>query len=135
MNKYDSIINLPHYELKYHKRMSMESRAAQFCPFAALTGYTESIKETARITSRKIELSDEEKLELDRKLQILNDNIKDKPDVVITYFIKDIRKSGGRYEEVNGNIRKIDYVNHVITLTNNKKIYISDILNITSSLT
>lgn len=134
MNKYDDIINLPHYELKYHNKMSITSRAAQFSPFAALTGYSDLVNETARITGRKIELSEEELTDLDRKLQILNSNIKDKPDVKITYFIPDNKKSGGKYEDINGNVRKIDYINHIIILTNNKKIYIDNILNIESSL-
>lgn len=134
MNKYDDIINLPHYELKYHKKMSIISRAAQFSPFVALTGYSDLVNETARITGRKIELSEEELTDLDRKLQILNNNIKDKPDVKITYFIPDNKKSGGKYEVINGNVRKIDYINHAIILTNSKKIYIENILNIESSL-
>ena len=134
MSKYDSIINLPHYELKYHKRMSIESRAAQFSPFQALTGYSDSIKETSRLTSKKKELSEEEKNELDRKINILNENIKDRPDVIISYFIPDSKKSGGRYEDISGNIRRIDYVNHTITLTNNKKINIENILNISSTI-
>ena len=134
MSKYDSIINLPHYELKYHKRMSIESRAAQFSPFQALTGYSDSIKETSRLTSKKKELSEEEKNELDRKINILNENIKDRPDVIISYFIPDSKKSGGRYEDISGNIRRIDYVNHIIILTNNKKINIENILNNSSKI-
>lgn len=134
MSNYDDIINLPHYELKYHKRMSMSSRAGQFSPFAALTGYSDLVNEASRITDRKIELSEEEKVELDRKLQIIGNNIKDKPEVIITYFIPDIKKKGGKYEDIKCNIKRIDYINHLIILTNNKKIYLNDIFNIKSNL-
>ena len=134
MSNYDEIINLPHYELKYHKRMSMEARAGQFSPFAALTGYSELVNETSRLTDRKIELSEEEKIELDRKIQIINNNIKDRPEVIITYFIPDLKKKGGKYEDIKCNIKRIDYINHLIILTNNKKIYLNDIFNIKSNL-
>ena len=134
MNKYDDIINLPHYEFKYHKRQSMEARASQFSAFAALTGYSDLVKETSRLTDRKIELSEEEKNDLDRKLQVIKDNIKNQPEVIITYFISDKTKKGGKYEDIICNIKKIDNVNHLLVLTNNKKIYLKDIFNIKSKL-
>ena len=91
-NKYDSIINLEHYELKYHKRMSIEARAAQFAPFAALTGYSDEIIEAARLTDNKIDMFEDSKLIIDRKLQMINEHIKEKLEVSIIYFIPDNKK-------------------------------------------
>ena len=75
MNKYDDIINLPHYESKTRKRMSLEARSAQFAPFAALTGYDDKVKETARRTDKRIELSDEEYNIINTKLQIIKEHV------------------------------------------------------------
>ena len=97
MRKYDDIINLPHFEPKYHTRMSIYNRSAQFAPFAALTGYNEAIVETARLTDKKIELDDYLKDNLNMDLQIINDHIKDNITVSILYFKKDNRKDGGKY--------------------------------------
>lgn len=130
MNNYDDIINIKHFEPK-HKRMSRYNRAAQFAPFAALTGYEDSIKETARLTSKKIEIDESKKELLDFKLQLLKQNIKNKPLVKIMYFIKDNKKSGGSYEEIIGNITKIDeYKKNIII--NNIKINFNDIIDINS---
>ena len=85
MNKYDDIINLPHYESKTRKRMSLEARSAQFAPFAALTGYDDKVKETARRTDKRIELSDEEYNIINTKLQI----IKEQPEINFVIFVKD----------------------------------------------
>lgn len=103
MEKYDDIINLPHHVSTKHQRLSMEQRAAQFAPFAALTGYGDAIKETARITEDRIELDDEEKIKLDNKLKKIQNNISNKPKVIVTYFVPDIRKSGGEYITKVGN--------------------------------
>lgn len=111
-------------------KMSMHDRAAQFAPFAALTGYDESIKEEARITDQKIELSEDKKVCIDQTLVIIQENIKDKPKVKIEYFIPDQTKAGGRYETVELNIKKIDDVFKEIVSTENFKINILDILNI-----
>lgn len=130
MNKYESIINLPHYELKNHERMTMESRAAQFSPFAALTGYSESVKETARLTDNKIELSEDMKNNIDMKLQIIDDNIKEKPEITILYFVKDQKKNGGKYIEYIGNVKKIDKVDKTLYFYDKTKISLYDILDI-----
>lgn len=136
MNKdnYEDIINLPHYEPKYHTRMSIEARSAQFAPFSALTGYEEKVKETARVTDKKIELDEETKLLLNSKLQILIDNINNNPEVTFTYFIKDKNKEGGKYINITGNIKKIDTNKNLVILTNKIVIPITDIINITSKL-
>lgn len=130
MNKYKDIINLPHHVSKNHPRMSLNNRSAQFAPFSALTGYSEKIKETARITDKKIELDEGLKTVINNRLQIIKENIKSMPQVTITYFIKDQRKSGGSYKTIITNIKKIDEVNKIFILTNNEKIQIDDIINI-----
>ena len=133
MSKYDDIIALPHYELKYHKRMSMESRSAQFAPFAALTGYNEGIIETSRITSKEKILTEEEKNILDRKINLILNHLEDRPEVKIKYFIKDKLKNGGEYREFVGVIKKINQENLYIILDNNLKIQIKDIIDINSN--
>ena len=111
INKYVDIINLPHHVSKRHPQMSMEARAAQFAPFAALTGYSDAIKETGRLTEERIEIDEELKAIIDCKLQIIQDKIQLKPKVTITYFLPDNKKNGGEYLipideiiEVNGDI-------------------------------
>lgn len=134
MNNYDDIIDLPHYVSNTHPRMSLENRSVQFSPFAALTGYSDSIKETERLTQEKI-IFDEEHLEiLDSKLLILNNKIKTKPEVTIIYFVPDIYKQGGVYKTINTSIKRIDFVKRQIILINNQKILIDDIYDIKSCL-
>ena len=93
MNKYEDIINLPHHVSKTRKPMSLYNRAAQFAPFAALTGYDDAIKETSRITEQRIELSEELKNMLNQKIKLISENIKLQPKVSITYFVPDNKKS------------------------------------------
>ena len=130
MSKYDEIINIEHFNPVNHKRMSMMERSAQFSPFAALTGYTESVKETARLTKGKIELSEDMKYEIDMKLQLIEEHLKGKPEVNIIYFIKDKKKSGGDYQEYTGIIRRIDKVNGKIIFVDKKVIDLKDIIDI-----
>ena len=127
---YEDIINLPHKEPYNHKRMTIEERSAQFAPFAALTGYKEEINEASRITDQKIELSIDQKIELDQKLQNINNSIQEKKSITFTYFIKDKNKKGGYYINVTGNIKKIDKINEEIILENRIKIPIKDIIEI-----
>lgn len=129
MNNYENIINMEHHISQIHHRLSIEQRAAQFAPFAALTGYDDAIKEQARLTDKKIELDDESLFFLNMTLQEINVNIKKRPKVSITYFIKDAYKDGGRYETIEDNIKRIDDVNQIILLSN-YKLYIKDILSI-----
>ena len=128
--KYDDIINLPHYESKKYPRMSNEARAAQFAPFAALTGYDDVIKETARLTSEKIEINEELKAILDSKLQIIHDKISSKPEITFTYFISDPQKDGGSYVTVIGKVIKIDEFSQKVILENRIEINISEIIEI-----
>ena len=133
MNKYDDIINLPHHVSKTRKPMTMYNRAAQFAPFAALTGYDDAIKETSRLTDKKIEISDELKNELNQKIKFISDNIKLKPKVTITYFVSDNKKSGGVYKTISGNVRRIDEVEKCLFFTNKLIIYFDDIISIVIS--
>ncbi len=130
MSKYDNIINLPHYELKNHKRMSMESRAAQFSPFAALTGFSDSVKEIARLTDKERDLSEDMKSKIDMKLQLIEEHLNERPEITILYFVKDKKKSGGEYLEYTGNIRRIDIANKKIIFIDKKIICLDDIFDI-----
>ena len=130
MNNYDDIINLPHHISVKHPRLSKEQRAAQFAPFAALTGYGDAIKETARITEDRIEIDEEEKKKIDNKIIELKSKINDKPKVTITFFIPDIKKSGGEYVTIIGNLRRIDEYNKLLILEDKKKIPIEEIIEI-----
>lgn len=131
MGKYDDIINMPHYQSKKHPQMSIYMRAAQFSPFAALTGFEEQTEETARLTDERIELDENKRAELDEKLNELMsyDNLMD-VQVRITYFEEDLQKSGGKYREVHVNIKKIDAINRCIVLDDRSKILIDDIYDI-----
>ena len=105
-HRYDDIIDLPHHVSATRTRMSMIERAAQFSPFAALTGYDAAIKETWRLTDQRIELSEECRAALDRKQMLLLDHIGDRPEISITYFVPDERKNGGTYVTVTGKVKK-----------------------------
>ena len=129
-NKYDDIINLPHHISKKHPQMTLEARAAQFAPFAALTGYDDEVKETERLTNRRIELDDEAKSILDNKIQIILEQISQRPSVSITYFLPDTKKAGGEYVTITGTIKKIDGYNQVIVLENRIEIPINEIIDI-----
>lgn len=130
MRNYSDIIILERHVSKKHPQMSLESRAAQFAPFAALNGYADAINETARLTDRKIELTEEMKTIINDKLQVISSHIVDKPQAKFTYFIKDKKKNGGMYLTETGNVRRIDLIDNIIILTNKKKIIIDDIIGI-----
>ena len=107
-NRYDEIINLPHHVSKTRPQMPMSDRAAQFAPFAALTGYDSAIKETGRLTNERIELDEEALTALDMKYQLLMDAFDDAPEVTIIYFQPDERKAGGQYVSATGMVKKVD---------------------------
>lgn len=130
---YDDIIDLPHHVSKTHKQMSIIDRAAQFSPFAALTGYDDVIKETARKTEKKIILSDNQIAILNEKLLILSE-CKIQPLVTIIYFKKDKRKEGGKYLKIDGKIKRFDDVNKTIVLVDKTTISINDLFDIKSDL-
>ena len=133
MNNYDDIINL-NRPISKHKHMTIEERSAQFAPFAALVGYDNALKETARLTENKIELNDEQQDMLNFKLRYLYDNINNKNEVTITHFVKDNKKVGGKYINTTGIIKQIDPVQENIKLNNNVIIYMNDIINITGDI-
>ena len=117
--RYDDIINMPHHQSVKHPHMSMTERAAQFSPFAALTGYEAVIAETGRLTGERVELNDEAKEEIDRILRELLDQAEE---ASFTYFVPDERKEGGKYETVRGIIQRYDMLEGVIVLDNGRKI-------------
>lgn len=133
MGNYDDIINLKR-PISKHPKLSLYQRSAQFAPFAALTGYEGQVKETARLTDRRIELDEEMKLILDLKIQVIKEMLSDNPEVEITYFIPDTRKDGGKYETIINNVKKIDSYNEHIIMQNNLKIEIKEIININSNI-
>ena len=128
--KYADIINLPHHVSANRPQMSMADRAAQFSPFAALTGYDAAIHETGRLTDNKIELDEETLNILNMKLRLLVENLDDEPEVTFTYFKPDGRKAGGAYIEVTGRVKKVDDFERRIVMQNGTKMPMDDILNI-----
>lgn len=131
---YDDMFDLPHPTSPKHPRMSIIDRAAQFSPFAALTGHEAAIRETARLTDQKVELGEDEKTVLDSKLRILADRLEERPTVRITYFQKDQRKAGGSYETADGAIKKLDNIERVVVMTDGRRIPIDDIFEVESQL-
>ena len=127
---YEDIINLPYHVSATKPQMSMIDRAAQFSPFAALTGYDAAIKETGRLTDEKIEMDEEALNILNMKFQVLVDSMDDEPEVTFTYFKPDERKAGGAYLEVTGTVKKVDDFERLIVMHNGTKMPMDDILNI-----
>lgn len=115
-NPYEDIIHLPHHKAANRKHMSMYDRAAQFSPFAALSGFDGVIAETGRLTERQIELSESEKVLLDQKLMLIADVIRDKfnPEITVVYFVPDYLKEGGEYQEYTGKVRKVDPIERTV---------------------
>lgn len=130
MGNYDDIINLPHHVSTKHPPLSIEQRAAQFAPFAALTGYEDAVKETARITEDRIELDDEGKAVIDSKLRDIQNKLQSNPKVTITYFIPDSKKTGGEYVTAIGNVKKIDEYKQCLILNDKRIIPINEIIEI-----
>lgn len=115
-NDYSDIINLPHHVSPRHLQMPMSDRAAQFSPFAALTGHEEAITETARFTDTWVEPDEDKKVELDEIINIIRSRLEDEPEISCTCFQPDERKSGGAYTIVTGKVKKIDDFSHHIIL-------------------
>lgn len=127
---YDDILNLPHYVSPTRTPMPMEDRAAQFSPFAALTGYDDAVRETARLTGRRIELDEYEKAAVNEKLLYLSCRIREMPRACITYFVPDEKKSGGRYVTKSGRVKKLDEYSGLILMEDQTQISIKEILEI-----
>lgn len=146
-HRYDDMLHIPHPEPTDHPRMPLETRAAIFSPFAALSGYDDAVTETARLTDEKIELSEAQREELDRRLATLIDRMEeggdngmlpsgivqagdDAPMLRITYFKADEKKDGGEYVTVEGRVKKLDLYQKIIVLGNGKAISIEDVVKI-----
>ena len=132
MGEYDDIINMPHFVSKRYPQMSMHDRAAQFSPFAALSGYDSAIQETARLTDKKIDLDEDVLQKLDEILFVIRKKLDSgqKCRTVISYFEKDLKKDGGRYLNISGEVKRIDGYRNVIVLMDGNIIPIEDIMNI-----
>ena len=133
-NPYADLLDLPHPSFPQHPRMSMLERAAQFSPFAALTGYDAAVQETARITQREILLDEQEQEELNLRLQLLLENLQAAPPVQFTLFVPDEKKSGGRYETVQGTVRRMDLAEQLVILQDGRQLPLDRIYQIDSPL-
>ncbi len=140
-HSYDDIIDLPHHQSAVRPHMPLLDRAAQFSPFAALVGYEDAVRETARLTSEKIELGEDGAAELDARLRLLGETLEkagrygEKPVVEITYFVPDARKDGGAYETVTAAVRRIDLTERALVLEERdshgrERIPIDDVLSL-----
>jgi uncharacterized protein (UPF0248 family) len=127
---YDDIIHLPHHVSTTHPHMSAIDRAAQFSPFAALTGYDAAVRETARLTDERIELDESMKAALSDRLQIIADRLREHPEIAITYFQPDAKKNGGAYVTATETAKKIDEYERVVVMTDGTAIPIDDIIRI-----
>ena len=138
--KYDDIINLPHHVSTRHPQMPLSDRAAQFSPFAALTGHDAAIKETQRLTDEWIELNEDRKELLDEKLQMIRENLfsvrsgHSIPEITFTYFKPDAKTSGGAYISVQGKVKKIDEYGHQLILDDGTALTIEHIVDIEGEL-
>lgn len=129
-HEYDDIINLPHHVSADRPHMPMLDRAAQFSPFAALTGYDAAIAETARLTDAKKELSEEQKEVISKQLHSLQSRLKTDLGITVTYFVPDSRKAGGAYRTITGTAKKVDEYSGVLEMSNGITIPFDDILSL-----
>lgn len=131
---YEDIVNLPSHISKRHPQPTMMERAARFAPFAAITGYEEMVLEEARTTDERIELDEGTLAILNGKLNIIQESLAEEPHVVITYFEPDKKKSGGAYVDVSGTVKRIDEYEHLVIMSDGKKIPIDNIYKIDCNL-
>ena len=130
MTDYDDIIHLPHHISQNHPQMLLRDRAAQFAPFAALTGYEAAVGETARQTTERRELDAQEAAELNRRLTDLAARLKDRPEVTIEYFVLDGRKAGGAYVSVTGVVRNISVPERLLVMEDGTAIPMEDVASV-----
>lgn len=131
---YDDIINFPHPTSQKHPRMPRTTRAAQFAPFAALTGYNEAIRETSRLTDEQLDLDDTMKASLNEKLLLIKDRLPDQPEISITFFVPDTKKAGGAYKTTTGYIKKFHEYEQQIIMSDDTIIPIDSIIEIQGKL-
>ena len=129
-DQYDDIVHLPHHVSSTRPRMSAIDRAAQFSPFAALTGYDTSIKESARLTDARIELDDSQKEEIGEKLRLVTDQFNADVEIKITYFLPDTKKAGGQYVLATGTVKKVDEYERMIIMGDGKQIPIDEVIDV-----
>ena len=127
---YSDIINLPHHVSHNHPQMPMEARAAQFAPFAALTGYDTVIHETARQTDKQVELEEYDNERLNRIFSELMDSLEEHPMVTVSYFKPDEHKAGGAYVTVTGQLKKVDTYEQLMVMENGTAIPIGNIMDL-----
>lgn len=134
ISQYSDIISLEPPVSAARRRMSRHDRAAQFSPFAALTGYEDVLSETARLTDERAELSEDEQAALNARLLILEENISERPEAVITFFVPDGRKRGGEYRTESGAVKRIDEAEMTVIFADGRQIPIADIYRIDGEL-
>lgn len=129
-NPYADLMNLPHHVSSSRPKMPVSDRAAQFAPFAALTGHGAAIRETARLTEDRVELDENSRALLDRRLQLIREKIQiqEHPLITVTYFQPDALKEGGTYEMTTGSVKKIDEYAHAIVMMEGCRIPIGEIV-------
>ena len=128
--KYKDMLYLEPPVSKIHRKMSISERAAQFMPFAALTGYEDLIRESSRITQKRIELSETEIEELKNNLEILREHEKEKPMIKVMYFLHDLKKNGGSYQTVEKHLHRIDDIERKIIFKDRTTIQFDDIISV-----
>lgn len=131
---YEDIIGLPRPISKKHPQPPLEERAVRFAPFAAITGYEDMVLEEARITEEKIELDECALILLDKKLNIIQKHLSQSPEITVTYFVPDKKKTGGAYHTITGIVKRIDPYQKILILQNDEKIQIEKIYDLKSDL-
>ncbi len=131
---YEDIVNLPRHISKVHPQATMADRAARFSPFAAISGYEDMVKEAARVTEERIDITDATKELLNEKLNMIVEFLDEEPEVTITYFEPDKKKDGGAYISITGTVKRIDEYERIVLMSDDKKIRIDEIYAIESDL-
>lgn len=131
---FSDIINLPHHQSKRHPQMPMKERAAQFAPFAALTGYGSAISEVARLTEEQVPLGDDDNDRLNRLVTHIAERISEQPSVTIVYFKPDSRKQGGSYETITGRLKRIDDYEQQLVMLDGTAIPFENVMDISQNI-
>ncbi len=127
---YEDIIHLPYHPSKVHPQMSIHDRAAQFAPFAALTGFEDAVEEEGRLTQGQIELDEMELELLNLELNEIAEQIDRRPEVLLKYFVPDERKEGGSYPEIRGRVKKLDSFRRCICLEDGTVIALENLVRL-----
>lgn len=128
--KYSKLKNITRPQYPDLPPMSIEDRAAQFSPFAAVVGYDDAVEETARLTDSMIELSEDEIVLLNEALARLRESIDEKPQIRVTYFVPDVKKDGGEYVSKTGIVKRIDDYENALIFTDGEKVAVSSIIKV-----